>query len=487
MFTRLVIAPLLLTVAAVASAQMPAGARPIAVATPSPTPQPGAFSPLRCTKLPAAMQMQGSAVIGNRLYTFGGASNQGGWLNDVISAEIRSDGTLGTWRNETPMPERRHYIGQSVEVVNDRIYIIAGTIAPTKDATEGQTRSTNDVLWTKVRPDGTLEEWRKSEPFPGTTRSQLATCSNDQHLYVLAGRAPAKTTTDDILVCDFDAQGAPVNWRAAGKTPTTLWFHAAAVLDNKLFVWGGLQTTENTSLNQRVFSTELRPDGTIGTWGEDTPMPVPSYSGTACGFNDHLITVAGRYNGGNPHNDIWFTKLKNGKIEKWQSLATDLDTRVYHSLGLDKSRGWIYIVGGRYRPSTNINQGNLVDTVAAFQVRGGGSSAAAASAPGAGRGLDQALQAAASSGKQVLVYFRSPEVPSCQRFEEQVMSLPAFKELQQSYEFAQVDTSKDSASSYKYSVFRVPSLLHLSKDGKVVKSSSRLQTLNDVNTFMAKN
>src|SRR5262249_53312969 len=78
----------------------------------------------QCTRLPSARQMHGCAVIGTRLYTFGGAVNLTGWENSVISADILADGNLGTWREERAMPERRSYIGTSIELVNNRIYII---------------------------------------------------------------------------------------------------------------------------------------------------------------------------------------------------------------------------------------------------------------------------------------------------------------------------------------------------------------------------
>ncbi|MCX7719556.1 MAG: kelch repeat-containing protein, partial [Candidatus Sumerlaeaceae bacterium] len=83
---------------------------------PPATPPP--FRLKQCTELPDGRQMHGAAVVGPRLYVFGGGSNQGGWDNSVISAEIRPDGNLSQWRSETPMPERRHYIGMSIEVVN---------------------------------------------------------------------------------------------------------------------------------------------------------------------------------------------------------------------------------------------------------------------------------------------------------------------------------------------------------------------------------
>jgi hypothetical protein len=96
------------------------GAQNLPVATPAP------FSLMRCTSLPLPREMHGAAVVGARLYVMGGIPNLGGWTTSVISAPIMQGGALGTWREETPLPDMRSYISQSVEVVNDRIYIIGG-------------------------------------------------------------------------------------------------------------------------------------------------------------------------------------------------------------------------------------------------------------------------------------------------------------------------------------------------------------------------
>ena len=131
------------------------------------------FQLLKAGKLPRPMLMHGTAIVGNRMYVMGGNFEEqlpsgkviDHWPKAVYSAEIKADATLGAWRPETPLPETRAYIENSVQVINDRIYILGGNVHPTETSIESDYRHSNDVLWTRVNRDGTLAPWQKSEPF----------------------------------------------------------------------------------------------------------------------------------------------------------------------------------------------------------------------------------------------------------------------------------------------------------------------------------
>lgn len=470
--------------------------------TPPPA-KPGVFSPMRCTKLPMPTQMLGSAVIGKRLYAFGGG-NTLGWSNSVISAEILDNGGLGQWRDETPMIERRAYIGNSIEVVNNKIYVVGGSVAADATTSEAQTTYATDVLFTSVQSDGTLAPWKKSQPFPAQAISCVATCSTDNQLFVVGGHKD-KDVFSEILGADFGPDGMPQNWHVVTKMPVPLWFHGAAILADRIYVWGGLTSNSVNEVNARVFSSEVSKDGKLGVWQEETAMPNPVYSAAFCGFNDYLICVAGRYKGGWPENAIWFARLQDKRVTQWQALETDLDTRIYHSLGLDKSRGWIFVTGGRFKPGLENSKGKVLDTVQAFQIAQPKESkmdsptapqqTAAASASGTTpvanggttefKTADAALAEAKRTGKQAMLFFYSPEVPASKRFRDNVINTPAFASVAQSYVLGAVDASKgDATYSYKYSVFKVPCLVIIGPDGTAVKTSRRLETMDGLRDFL---
>jgi hypothetical protein len=467
---------------------------------PQSTPPP--FALLSCTRLPIPRQMHGAAVVGARLYVMGGISNVGGWTPSVISAPIMQGGALGSWRDERPMPEMRNYISQSVEVVNDRIYVVGGGVAPTTNTLEKDLVRANDVLWTQVNADGTLQEWRRSAPFTQTPTSCIATSSNDKHLFVLGGSAESGIL-DQTWVCDLASDGSPTNWRAASPLPTPLWFHGAAILEDRLYVWGGLTARSKEAINSKVYSALVNDDGTLGVWREETPMPAATYSSAFCGFNDYLVSIGGRYKGAIFTNAIWYARLQNGQVGQWNVLNTNLEARVYHALGLDKLHGYVYIMGGQYKDANTQGFGRMLATVQAFQITqpkqarlevaratsaaaGQAASGSASTGAQAFLSLTAAQNAAKSSGKKVLVLFYSPEVPACKRFWDEVVTKPSFASLTRDVVVAVYDTTKEPADvPARYGLFKVPSAALIESDGTLIKNTLRLKTADDLKPLLS--
>ncbi len=426
--------------------------------------------------------MQGSAVIGKRLYVFGGNTTVA-WQDDVISAEINDDGGLGPWRSELPMPQRRAYIGQAVDVINNTVYITAGIVASAPISSEDMLKPVSTVLYTSVKPDGSLNPWQESAPFGSQGRGNVATCSNENFLFVTGGKS-GQNTFNSIIRAKIGENGDPTDWKECGQMPVGLWFHGAAIMDNRMMIWGGLTGAKSDTTTPQVWTADVDKDGMISNWHTTTSMPKAIYSSVFCGFNDYLIAVGGRYTGGIPTNDIWYAQLSKGQVQPWTHLTTDLDSRLYTSLGLDKARGTIYIVGGRHRQGGVGETGHLVSEIGAFKLGTKAAPAAVAGSSASHSNIDLALAAAAKSKKQVLAYFFSPDVPACTRFASSVLESAAIKALLGNYEFVKVDASQDSKPGYKYSIFRVPALIRLTSSGELVDKSRSLLTVEDTAAFL---
>src|SRR5438105_31574 len=77
----------------------------------------------------------------------------------------------------------------------------------------------HDALFATVSRDGTLGAWTHSAPFPDLPRSNLATCSSDQNLFLCGGNN-GNVINDTVLAAQFAPDGTPSNWRIVGKLPT---------------------------------------------------------------------------------------------------------------------------------------------------------------------------------------------------------------------------------------------------------------------------
>lgn len=318
-------------------------------------------------KLPTQLQMHGSAVVGDRLYVIGGDRQKWGWSDDVHSAEISPAGKLSSWRTEAELPERRAYLGNGVEVVNRCIYLVNGCIAPAHDTPEEKLQRGKHLLWTRVDEAGRITQWKKA-PLPVGDISFGATCSNDKYL-VLTGGTFEDDYTDRVFLSKLETNGEPQAWQQAAVLPGKRWFHSAALIGDRLFVWGGLQNHDRARTEPAVYSAQLLEDGTISPWRSEGTMSQPVFSSGGCGLDDLLVSVGGCYANSYPTNAIWMCRLQDGIARNWTVLQTDLRSRVHHSLAMDKQRGWVYLSGGRNSTTPEPGAGERLDVVQGFRLK----------------------------------------------------------------------------------------------------------------------
>lgn len=310
--------------------------------------------------------------------------------------------------------------------------------------------------------------------------------------------------TDDVhkevLVCDFTPDGAPVNWRQTMALPFPLWFHGTALLQNRVFVWGGLTTNSNKDTSGKVLSARVTAEGGLEEWREEEPLVSGVFGGGFCGFNDNLLCVAGRYQNGYTNIVIWFSRIVSGNSGAWTPINTNVEARLHHSVGLDRDRGWVFVTGGENRAGIGTEEARtMIDVVQAFNVGGppetkattGGGGVAVASGAGGGSGvsvfvpLSQVLAADGVGLKPILVFFHSPAVPDAVRFRTEVLEKSEFARLAAAYTLATVDSSgSDSSFSYRYGIFQVPSLAVLSPQGEIRGKKLRPETLEHVTELL---
>lgn len=295
--------------------------------------------------LPIPTVMHGSAVVGSRLYIFGGNTEPGGWTQDVWSAQINSVDGLEEWRNEAPLPLMSAYFSNSTVVSGEYIYIFGGSRYAKREAGDNEGRAATNYLWTKAGKDGVLEPWRTSEARSGLRVSCAAACTTGTLLFVVGG-STGDSFSGAVEMADISPDGAPENWRTAAQLPTGLWFHGAGVSGDSLFVWGGLPGSDNKVVNPKVWRCAIGADGTLGDWTEETASASPRYSGGSTAAPGYLVTVAGRVAGGLPVKNINYAMVVGGGITEWKVQETAIRGRVFGSLAPDVINNRFFITGG---------------------------------------------------------------------------------------------------------------------------------------------
>jgi hypothetical protein len=445
--------------------------------------------------MPEALDCHGSAVVGNRLYIFGG-KKANAWSKEAWSGEIMPDTTVKNWRTEAPLPEWRTHIAELVQVVDNRIYIIGGLEPPEESLANIHIKVSKNILWTRVGPDGTLEPWQHAAELKVRHGATVAT---DAGLYIFGGMN-GKTVTDVIHYSPFGKDGTPGPVREAGKLPTPLYYEGATYMDKRFRIWGGQTSLSPLDLNDAVYTAALSADGTVSDWTVESRVPVPVFRAGFLGFNDYIVSVGGFGSGGKTSTDkISFARLgRDGKLDPWLAVKSDMESRMFHSVAVDKDRNAVFITGGRVLEGNNQKPSprNVITTIQAFALpaptekRIDIKPVSAAALPASKSGLPvalpilEAIELGKTQKKQTLVFFFSPQVPACRRAWENVINTTTFAKLTANYLFATVDsTGPESVHCYKFNVFRVPAMVIINPDGSF-SSPVRIESEKDVQTVL---
>lgn len=199
----------------------------------------GEFSSWQQGPAPTVWQ-SGSAVsvIGSRAYIISGKTLVGSRLAEtpkVLSLSFGTDGQPQGWREEQPLPSPSFH-GTAVSIDNRWIYVIGGMVTQPSVATS--------TVWkAEVMQDGTLSPWTVERALP-EGRSHHAAFVHGRRLFVLGGINGSgvgfrSESYPDYLVAEIDASGQLSEWTRV-DLPFVLSTHSAAVVDDRLFLFGGL-------------------------------------------------------------------------------------------------------------------------------------------------------------------------------------------------------------------------------------------------------
>jgi len=431
--------------------------------------------------LPHPRQMHGAVVLGDYIYVLGGNHPVDGYMTTVYKAMVNADGTLGRWSNTIDLPQKRSYIENSTFVLNDICYVAGGMDGENVECS-------NTILWTRPKANGDLEPWRESPPYPGKGIHCSVAVSTPGYIHVIAGLFADDTLSNKVWSARIAPDGNILGWEQGPPLPTTLWYHCGAVSGGKVWIWGGLTTRDDKSVNNIIYVAPILSSGKLGPWSSyPVTLPAGFYAASSTVSGPFLISFCPRYAGRIPSNDIWYSRVSPQGITPWKRIKTELPSRLYIGLATDYRRGFVYIPGGRMGDKDEQRQVN--PNVFLFKLRFSGKQedgtdeartmeAGANIAPsshysymqhretllGDIPGFMNYEQARSIPGQPMLLYFHTSKATRCN---EQNRILKDFRTDLYSgkLKFAAVDTVKFPQIAQQYGVFRVPCWLYFDAGG----------------------
>lgn len=232
------------------------------------------------------------ATYRDKIYAFGGfvfpETGPPGWV--PINNAWEYDPVTDHWRALAPMPSKR---GSALAaVVGDKMYVIGGAsnIPGSKLTTIFPTQPHMSV-GTVEQYDPATNTWRECSPMP-TPRNHAAIGVVDGKIYVIGGRVGAAfigLASDISVVEEYDPAGDQWSGPRA-RMPYARSALGSAVYNGKIYVAGGEYQDPHMMATFRAVEAY---DTATNTWTEMPPLPV-SRHGLAVGIiGSHLHVVGG--------------------------------------------------------------------------------------------------------------------------------------------------------------------------------------------------
>ncbi|MDX1973817.1 MAG: hypothetical protein SFY68_14895 [Candidatus Sumerlaeia bacterium] len=298
--------------------------------------------------LPKPLNLNGTIVHQNRLYTVGGDSDSG-FNAECFSVELKGDGGTLNWRLERPLPYNLIYLGNAVVVHQGWLHIVGGQKTVDKPGAEYERYSHPKALSAKIQPDGTLGDWLASPEWQNAGDVGSAAVSDSRNLWVIGGLLPNnQSTTNAINKAQINEEGVITGWEESTPLPSTLHFHAAYHHNGSIFVAGGKRTEDNTSISNRVFRSTIAQDGTLTQWTLlPQVLPYPVSTGAGITTPQALFLIGGRTRDGLLQK-IQYWDPSGTSSDPWSVVDTTIPNSFYSSGAYHQESHSLLIPGGRY-------------------------------------------------------------------------------------------------------------------------------------------
>jgi N-acetylneuraminic acid mutarotase len=219
--------------------------------------------------IPTPREMLGAASDGKLVYTVGGTNGNA----DLTTVEAY-DPVADTWKNLPQLPEPRSDFG--VATSGGRLVVVGGMSAGT-------------VLKSVAVLDLNTSTWGDL-PDMVTARHGLAVAAVRDSVYAVGG---STGTGDRDVTASAERLKLPARqpqpaseWRNLPDAPTPRLMMAWTVLDDKIWMAGGIREGE-------TLQTVETYDARTGAWQTQPPLPIPLHHATAATYRGEVVVIGG--------------------------------------------------------------------------------------------------------------------------------------------------------------------------------------------------
>lgn len=300
------------------------------------------------SNISSVTQQHQVCVTNSTAYVLGGATtssflfgliSSSSYKSNIYKSTINTDGTLGSWSNAGDLPKS---IGlSSLIIAKSKCYLIGGMVS---------NQSSNNVHQATIDNNGVISSWYQIANFPIDINTHRAIITKKKILVI--GGLSGGSNTNRIYYSAMDDYGNLGTWTRTVDLPEAISCHSVAIIKNKLYVIGGMISSNNWS--KKVYSTELDHDGLPTIWVQGSNL---SYT---CGYSsiavfNKIVMLVGGYINSSYSNKVLYAKINDdGTLQSWIESANTIPDNCSNS-GLIATSNRLYLVGG-YNGSATIKK-----------------------------------------------------------------------------------------------------------------------------------
>jgi serine/threonine protein kinase/N-acetylneuraminic acid mutarotase len=245
--------------------------------------------------IPTPRQMLAAASDGELVYTVGGTNG----TSDLTTVETYDPAT-DKWATMPGLPQGRSDFG--VAVNDARLVAVGG-------------KSAGQVLKSVAALDLTTATWADL-PEMGSARHGLAVASVGKTVYAIGGSSGVDdsqvTSSAEALKLAPRRPQPAAAWRALPDAPTARLMSAWTVLDDEIWIAGGMREGE-------TLETVESYDPRTGVWQKRPPLPIPLHHAAGATYRGEMVVIGGTTDSiADASNKVF--AFRNGKWEELPAL-----------------------------------------------------------------------------------------------------------------------------------------------------------------------
>jgi serine/threonine protein kinase/N-acetylneuraminic acid mutarotase len=220
-------------------------------------------------EIPTPRQMLSAASDGKVMYAVGGTNG----TSDLPTVEAY-DPAANSWTTLPDLREARSDLG--VAIADARLVAVGGL-------------SAGQILKSVAVMDIATKTWA-GLPDMATARHGMAVAAVERSVYAIGGATGADdtqvtSTAEALKLAPRKLQPAS-QWRSLPDAPSPRLMGAWTVLDDKIWIAGGMSHGETLQLVQSY-------DPQTGAWQPQPPLPIPLHHATAATYRGEVVVIGG--------------------------------------------------------------------------------------------------------------------------------------------------------------------------------------------------